>query len=203
MKDLILRDISKSYGDRRVLAQFSAICKAGEPTCILGPSGCGKTTLLRLILGLEQPDAGEILGTPQAASAVFQENRLFESFTALSNVAAVLSGSRRARHAAAEDCLAELGLGDSLHLPVSALSGGMKRRVAIARALVAHAGLLALDEPFTGLDADTKATVLHCVRRRSQGLITLLVTHDPGEAQALGARILHLPQLSTQAKTPS
>lgn len=203
MRDLILRDISKSYGDRQVLTHFSAVFPAGETTCILGPSGCGKTTLLRLILALEQPDAGEILGRTQATSAVFQENRLFESFTALSNVAAVLSGSRRARQAAAGDCLTELGLGDSLHLPVAALSGGMKRRVAIARALMAPGGLLVLDEPFSGLDADTKAAVLYCVQCRSQGVTTILVTHDPGEAQALGARILHLPHPCAQAKTPS
>jgi NitT/TauT family transport system ATP-binding protein len=195
MRDLILQDLSKSYGSRRVLEHFSAVFPAGETTCILGPSGCGKTTLLRLILNLEQPDAGQILDRPPAASAVFQENRLFEAFTTLSNAAAVLAGSRRERHAAAQAVLTELGLGDSLHLPVTALSGGMKRRVAIARALLVPTELLVLDEPFTGLDAATKAEVLQCIRRRSRGITTLLVTHDPGEAQLLGAGTLSLPSL--------
>ena len=195
MRDLILQDLSKSYGSRRVLEHFSAVFPAGETTCILGPSGCGKTTLLRLILALEQPDAGQILGRPPAVSAVFQENRLFEAFTTLSNAAAVLSGSRRERHAAAQAVLTELGLENSLYLPVTALSGGMKRRVAIARALLAPTELLVLDEPFTGLDAATKTGVLQCIRRHSRGITTLLVTHDPGEAQLLGAGTLSLPPL--------
>lgn len=195
MRNLILQDISKFYGSHKVLEHFSAVFLAGETTCILGPSGCGKTTLLRLILALEQPDSGQILGRPLSVSAVFQENRLFESFSALSNAAAVLSGSRRMRHTAAQAVLTELGLGDSLHLPITALSGGMKRRVAIARALLAPAELLILDEPLTGLDAATKSMVLQCIQSHSRGITTLLVTHDPAEAKFLGAKILSLPQL--------
>jgi len=201
MKDLILQNITKAYGHRKVLEQFSAVFPAGETTCILGPSGCGKTTLLRLILALETPDSGQILGQPDAMSVVFQENRLFESFTVLSNVTAVMTGHHRDRRSAAEICLSELGLVDSLHLPITALSGGMKRRVAIARALMVPTELLILDEPFSGLDNDTKAKVVDCVRRRTQGVTTLLVTHDMAEAQAMGApRILTFPR---QTKTPS
>lgn len=98
------------------------------------PQGVGKTTLLRIILGLEQPDHGTIQGQVRPVSAVFQENRLFEDFSALSNAAVVCpKGDRQeaARH------LTALGLADSLSLPVRALSGGMKRRVSIARAVLA------------------------------------------------------------------
>ena len=85
MTDLILEHISKRYGDHVVLEDFSARFPAGQCTCIMGPSGCGKTTLLRIILGLEQPDHGTIQGQVRPVSAVFQENRLFEDFSALSN----------------------------------------------------------------------------------------------------------------------
>ena len=136
-------------------------------------SGCGKTTPLRIILGLEQPDHGTIQGQVRPVSAVFQENRLFEDFSALSNAAVVCpKGDRQeaARH------LTALGLADSLSLPVRALSGGMKRRVSIARAVLAPGPLLVLDEPFTGLDRTTKAVVLDYLKRYTQGRTLLLVT---------------------------
>lgn len=101
MTDLILEHISKRYGDHVVLEDFSARFPAGQCTCIMGPSGCGKTTLLRIILGLEQPDHGTIQGQVRPVSAVFQENRLFEDFSALSNAAVVCpKGDRQeaARH---------------------------------------------------------------------------------------------------------
>ena len=109
MTDLILEHISKRYGDHVVLEDFSARFPAGQCTCIMGPSGCGKTTLLRIILGLEQPDHGTIQGQVRPVSAVFQENRLFEDFSALSNAAVVCpKGDRQeaARH------LTALGLAD-------------------------------------------------------------------------------------------
>ena len=162
MTDLILEHISKRYGDHVVLEDFSARFPAGQCTCIMGPSGCGKTTLLRIILGLEQPDHGTIQGQVRPVSAVFQENRLFEDFSALSNAAVVCpKGDRQEapRH------LTALGLADSLSLPVRALSGGMKRRVSIARAVLAPGPLLVLDEPFTGLDRTTKAAVLDYLKR--------------------------------------
>ena len=151
MNDLILEQVTKGFGDHVVLQEFSARFPGGQCTCIMGPSGCGKTTLLRLILGLEQPDSGRILGQTFPMAAVFQENRLFEDFSALSNVTAVCSKERRSE--AAQHLIA-LGLGESLHAPVRTLSGGMKRRVAVARAVLAPGEILILDEPFTGLDRE-------------------------------------------------
>lgn len=147
MTDLILEHISKRYGDHVVLEDFSARFPAGQCTCIMGPSGCGKTTLLRIILGLEQPDHGTIQGQVRPVSAVFQENRLFEDFSALSNAAVVCpKGDRQeaARH------LTALGLADSLSLPVRALSGGMKRRVSIARAVLAPGPFWSWTNPLQG-----------------------------------------------------
>lgn len=189
MKDLVLEHVEKRYGDKVVLRDFSARFPGGECTCIMGPSGCGKTTLLRLILGLETPDGGQILGRSFPMAAVFQENRLFEDFSALSNVTAVCPKERRpeaARH------LMALGLGESLHAPVRTLSGGMKRRVAVARAVLAPGEVLVLDEPFTGLDRDTKAAVLAYLKDHTQERTLLLVTHDPAERDALAQHTLDM-----------
>ena len=189
MTDLILEHIHKRYGEKVVLGDFSARFPAGTCTCIMGPSGCGKTTLLRLILGLEAADGGTISGRRFPMAAVFQENRLFEDFSALSNVSAVCAKENRklaARH------LAALGLADSLTAPARTLSGGMKRRVAIARAVLAPGDLLILDEPFTGLDRDTKAVVLDYLKAHTQGRTLLLVTHDPVERDALAQQVLEM-----------
>lgn len=189
MTDLILEHIEKRYGEKVVLRDFSARFPAAVCTCIMGPSGCGKTTLLRLILGLEAADGGTISGRTFPMAAVFQENRLFEDFSALSNVSAVCARENRkqaARH------LAHLGLGASLAAPVRTLSGGMKRRVAIARAVLAPGELLILDEPFTGLDRDTKAVVLDYLKAHTQGRTLLLVTHDPAERDALAQQVLEM-----------
>ena len=189
MSDLILEHIHKRYGEKVVLRDFSTRFPAGTCTCIMGPSGCGKTTLLRLILGLEEADGGTISGRRFPMSAVFQENRLFEDFSALSNVSAVCA--RGSRQEAARQ-LSALGLAGSLHAPVRTLSGGMKRRVAIARAVLAPGELLILDEPFTGLDRDTKAVVLDYLKAHIQGRTLLLVTHDPAERDALANQVLEM-----------
>ncbi len=189
MTDLILEHIHKRYGEKVVLRDFSTRFPAGTCTCIMGPSGCGKTTLLRLILGLEEADGGTISGRRFPMSAVFQENRLFEDFSALSNVSAVCA--RGSRQEAARQ-LSALGLAGSLHAPVRTLSGGMKRRVAIARAVLAPGELLILDEPFTGLDRDTKAVVLDYLKAHIQGRTLLLVTHDPAERDALANQVLEM-----------
>ena len=189
MTDLILTDITKTYGEKTVLQDFSHTFPAGKRTCIMGPSGCGKTTLLRIILGLETQDRGTMTGRPERVSAVFQENRLFEDFSALSNLAAVCHhGGRQSM----SDHLTELGLGDSLHKPVRTLSGGMKRRVAIARAVLAPGELMILDEPFTGLDQDTKKIVLDYLKHHTQGRTLLVVTHDPAERDALADEVLDM-----------
>ena len=189
MNDLILTNITKAYGEKVVLDGFSHAFPAGKRTCIMGPSGCGKTTLLRIILGLETTDGGTITGRPERVSAVFQENRLFEDFSALSNLAAVCHhGDKQVM----TDHLTELGLGDSLHKPVRTLSGGMKRRVAIARAVLAPGDLVVLDEPFTGLDKDTKEVVVSYLKHHTQGRTLIIVTHDPAERDALADEVLDM-----------
>lgn len=178
-------NVSKSYAGRQVLDHFSAVFPAHETTVIMGPSGCGKTTLLRLLLGLERPDDGRISGLPDKISAVFQEERLCSPFSALANVRLV-TGKSVSRQTI-EQHLAEIGLSGSIRQPVRTLSGGQQRRVSIVRAVLAESNLILLDEPFKGLDVDTKDRVMTYVKTMAQGKTLVLVTHDAAEAGQLAA----------------
>ncbi|NCA98657.1 MAG: ABC transporter ATP-binding protein [Clostridia bacterium] len=178
-----IRKVSKSYAGRPVLDQFSAVLPDHETTVIMGPSGCGKTTLLRLLMGLEHPDDGQIEGLPVKISAVFQEERLCSPFSAQANVRLV-TGKSVSRQTI-EQHLAEIGLSGSIEQPVRTLSGGQQRRVSIVRAMLADSDLIVLDEPFKGLDADTKRSVLTYVQSKAKGKTLLVVTHDAAEAIAL------------------
>ncbi len=187
---VIIDKLTKSYGDKVALSPFSCTLAEGEIVCLLGQSGCGKTTLLRLLLGLETPTGGDVTGLPDAVSAVFQEDRLCPSFSAVTNVSLALG--RQVSRAQIVSLLTELGLGDAIAKPVRELSGGMQRRVAIARSLLCPADLYLMDEPFKGLDEDTRKTVMDVVLSRTKGKTLLLVTHDPEEAAYLGGRIIHM-----------
>lgn len=193
--DVILRSLCKSFGNQHVLKDFSTTFLEGSITCIMGPSGCGKTTLLRLLLGLEQADSGKILGAEVSKAAVFQENRLFEAFSPVSNIAAVLPGSPNRAWISAQ--LSELGLGSHLNAPTHTLSGGMKRRVALARAMLAPASLVLLDEPFTGLDQQTKERAMSFVTEHAASKTILLVTHDASDSAFWEASTLTLTPTSS------
>ena len=188
--EIELRKVSKAFGEKQVLKDFSHTFPRGELTCVMGPSGCGKTTLLSLLLGLDTPDSGEILGLDGLKkSAVFQEDRLCENAGAVSNIRLVNPALTKGE---AEGMLRELGLSDSLRQPVRTLSGGLKRRVAILRALAADYDVLFCDEPFKGLDQGTKALVMDYFLGKTRKKTVILVTHDKSEAQALGGRLLLL-----------
>ena len=184
--------LTKAYGDNTVLDGFTHAFPEGRVSCVLGRSGCGKTTLLRLIAGLEAPDAGTILGVPEGGIAmVFQEDRLPPQLTAAGCLRMVLPRTPD-REARIGEALGALGLGDAPDQPVREFSGGMRRRVALARALLYPAPLILLDEPFKGLDAATRAAAIDFARPRLAGRTALLVTHDPEDAAAFGADRLAL-----------
>ena len=187
---IVIEHISKNYGDTVVFRDFSARLPLGETSVITGVSGGGKTTLLRLILGLETPDTGAITGVPARRAAVFQEDRLCPQLTALENVLLV-SGKKKEREA--RDILTRLGLGESLAVPAAELSGGMRRRCALARALCAEFDLLALDEPFKGLDEANRRAAMDAVRALPGDKTILLVTHDAAEAEFFGGNRLSIP----------
>ena len=184
-------NVRKSYGHKVVLSDFSADFAEGRITAVMGPSGCGKTTLLRLLLGLEQPDSGEITRKEGAVAAVFQEDRLSEPLSAVANVRLVRPALSRA---SARGLLAELGLSEEdVTKSVSTLSGGMRRRVALARAIAADADTVVLDEPFSALDEATKASVMMAVKEHLRGKTVLLVTHDAKEAESFADEVFVFP----------
>lgn len=182
--------ICKAYGEKQVLEGLDLPLAEGKITALMGASGRGKTTILRILMGLERADSGEILGMEGVRiSAVFQEDRLLERLTAEGNLRFVAEGEEQLRQI--PTLLSELGLGGETE-PAATFSGGMKRRLAIARALLADYDLLVLDEPFRGLDEDTKAQVMETVRRHSMEKTVLLVTHDEEEAKALAQKVIQI-----------
>ena len=185
---IIVRNLCKSFEDKNVLVQFCANIPLRQTTAVMGASGIGKTTLANILLGFEKADGGEIIGLPDKKSAVFQEDRLSENFSALANVQAVCK-TKQAKANAAE-LLCELGLQNDIKTKVSSLSGGMRRRVSLARALCAEYDFLVLDEPFKGLDEATKALAMRTVKQHTSGKTVLLITHEKETADALADHII-------------
>ena len=183
-----LINISKSYNGERVLENVSLSVGRGDTLMLYAASGSGKTTLLRIIMGLEKPDSGELHGVPKRISAVFQEDRLPEEFTAVKCVKMTCGADKAEilRH------LAEVGLSGLGSKRVKELSGGMKRRVAIVRALMHSSDMLILDEPFNGMDAETKALVIEYIKRHRSGRTLIFVSHSSEDAALLNARTEYL-----------
>ena len=188
---ILLSHIRKSYGPLPVLRDLSLTIEDGASVCIMAPSGGGKTTLLRLLLGLEQPDDGLISGL-RPASALFQEDRLLDGFSPLENLRLV-SGCRPDRDL--EELLLPLLPPTCFRQPASELSGGMRRRLALVRAMAAPSHLLVLDEPFTGLDDETRSAAVAYLRAHRAGRTLILATHDIRDAVDLGAKIFLLSDL--------
>jgi len=190
MGDVRVAGLWKAFGSNTVLNDINMQFADGTRTVIMGESGCGKTTLLRIIMGVEKLDSGEVSGVPRSISAVFQENRLFEEFGSVSNIAfAAEKGTSREvimRH------LAEVGLSESAYQSVGKMSGGMKRRVAIVRALLAKRELLLLDEPLKGLDEQNREKVAEYIKRHSEGVTTIIVTHDADDVALMDAALVRM-----------
>ncbi|AVH24289.1 ABC transporter ATP-binding protein [Nocardia cyriacigeorgica] len=184
--------LRKSFGDKTVLDGVDLIIRRGEFVVLLGPSGTGKTTLLRLLTGLEVPDAGEVL-VPGRRTTVYQEPRLIPSKRVLANVLIGLRRNRITREAGLA-ALAEVQLDGKANQWPATLSGGEAQRAALARALVRDPELLLLDEPFAALDALTRLRMQDLVgelvaRHRPA---VLMVTHDVDEAVRLADRVIVL-----------
>ncbi len=201
--DIHIKGLEKRFGDKTVLSGIDLEIPAGQFVAIVGHSGCGKSTLLRLLVGLDQPSAGEIrFGTEEAtatnarARIVFQEPRLLPWAKIDENVGVGLPNEVPAkdREQLILDTLHEVGLRDRAREWPSVLSGGQKQRVALARALVSHPALLALDEPLGALDALTRMSMQTLLERvwYAQGMTAVLVTHDVAEAVALADRVIVL-----------
>lgn len=163
--------ICKSFDGQQVLTDFSAVYEPGQTYILNSPSGSGKTTLLHMLAGILEPDSGKVEGAGRC-SMVFQEDRLCMGCSAVKNVELVTGDSRRA-----ENALSKLLPPEALQKPCGELSGGMKRRVALVRAMEADSDYVLLDEPFTGMDADTRAHAEGYIRERQSGRTILMATH--------------------------
>lgn len=190
-----MHQVCKQFDGKTVLDRLELHLEAGQRYAMMGVSGSGKTTLLNLLMGLVKPDSGTIeMPEGLRISTVFQENRLIEGMTAVANIRLVCPVSAEN----ARSLLLEMGIEeDSLPQPVSAYSGGMKRRVAIARALLAEYDLLLLDEPYKGLDEDTRRQVAAVVQRLTEGKTLLMVTHEPDDTH--GHHLIELNSEQTNA----
>lgn len=184
---IALNNINISYGNLKVLENFSISLEKGKVHCIFGASGCGKTTLLNALTGINKIESGEKFSLENKKfSYVFQEDRLLPWATALENVLFVLRDRYCDEEAKqiAEKYLNIVGLGKFINAYPSELSGGMQRRVSFARALSYRGEVFILDEPFKGLDFKLKTELINYLLESDikENSYIVFVTHDMQEA---------------------
>lgn len=204
---LELKHVKKSFDGTDVLKDISIDVQDGEIVSILGPSGCGKTTLLNLILGLLDPDDGQILYDGEditrvpmqkrGFNIVFQDYALFPNLNVRRNIYYGLRNKPDiSTQAEVQDLIELLGLEEHLDKHIDQLSGGQKQRVALARTLVMKPKILLLDEPLSALDGVIKESIKDRIRQiaKQYNLTTIIVTHDPEEALTMSHRVLIINQ---------
>ena len=208
-----IKNIAKSFGDNEVLKGISCTLRQGETNLIIGGSGTGKSVLLKCIIGLVRPDAGDVLYNGRSfygsdkeeqqairreMGVLFQGGALFDSQTVHQNVqfpldmlASQPTGEKRDR---VEFCLERVGLAGTGKLMPSEISGGMKKRVAIARAIVMNPKYLFCDEPNSGLDPLTGVKIDELVREITDEyqITTVVITHDMNSVMEIGDNVIFL-----------
>ncbi len=204
-KNLVLKNISKSFGSLVAVDNVSLTVDPGEFICFLGPSGCGKTTLLRIITGFEFQTSGDIsygeknlnnvIPQKRDFGIVFQSYALFPNMTVQQNIAFGLKMRRMPQKLIdkrVDEMLELMGLAEwNKHYP-SQLSGGQQQRVALARAIAIKPNVLLLDEPLSALDAKIRVRLRAVIKRLQQdlGITMIYVTHDQEEALSMADRIV-------------
>jgi len=210
-----IKNIKKSFGDRIILDDISAVMAAGKCNLIIGASGSGKTVLTKCIVGLFQPDRGEVLydgqnmitmeekdrkHLRQQIGMLFQGSALFDSMTVEQNLMFPLnmfsSMTYKERKKRANEVLDRVNLKDANKKYPAEISGGMKKRVGIARALVLNPKYLFCDEPNSGLDPQTSLLIDKLIKEITDefGTTTIVVTHDMNSVMEIGDHIVYMYQ---------
>lgn len=199
---LELKELTKTYGKQKVFDNLDLEIEDNEFFVVLGPSGTGKSTLLKLIVGIEQPDSGRVIlngkditdlpPNKRNIAMVFQNYALYPNMSVFDNIAFPLrmhkvSGMRRRVQEAAE----KLNISDILKKNVTKISGGQKQRVALARAIVREPAIFLLDEPLSNLDARIRYSAREELKRIQRDLNNtfIFVTHDQSEAASMADRV--------------
>jgi len=210
---LSVKHLNKSFDGKQVLKDLSFDLMEGEFLSILGPSGCGKTTLLRILIGLDHADSGEILKGGKDISGlssydrgmgiVFQNYALFPNMTVLQNVQYALSLRKETKKDAkltALRTLEQVGLLDQMHKRPNQLSGGQQQRVAIARTLATNPDIILLDEPISALDVTNREIMKAELKalQKKFNVTMLFITHDQEEAFFLSDRVMVMDEGSIQ-----
>jgi phospholipid/cholesterol/gamma-HCH transport system ATP-binding protein len=213
---IAVEGLHKSFGGHHVLNGISLAVRSGETLAVLGRSGTGKSVLLRLIIGLDQPDSGSIcihghdiagLSLDQMGAIrkkmgfLFQHAALYDSLSVAENVAFPLQHHRREmsrseRSDRVRQLLAEVGMEGNLDKMPSDISGGMQKRVGLARALALEPEILLLDEPTAGLDPISSGEIDDLVLKlqREHHMASIVVTHDLHSAQTIANHLALLDQ---------
>lgn len=195
-KMIEFRNVVKRFGEAAVLDGLTFDVEKGEILAVVGPSGTGKSVTLQHIVGLLEPDAGEVTVATDRIGYLFQSGALLAWKTVWENVALPLvettrlkAGEIDRRVAAA---LAAVGLADDAAKYPAEISGGMQKRAGLARAIVCEAEVILYDEPTSGLDPVTSAQITRLIRdvNRTRGVTSVVVTHDLGSAFRIASRIL-------------
>ncbi len=202
---LTVEGLTRRFGGRDVVCDVSLRVLPGQVTCLLGPSGCGKSTTLRMIAGVDRPDAGRVILDGEVLcddsthiapehrriGLIFQDFALFPHLTVAQNVCFGLTGSKPEKLRRAEEILDRVHLTGFLDAYPHELSGGEQQRVALARAIAPKPRVMLMDEPFSGLDnrlrdgiRDETLDIL-----KEEGTAVVLVTHEPEEAMRMADEI--------------
>ena len=207
--------LHKAFGEQVVLKNVSLTVERGKTLLVLGRSGTGKSVLLKLLIGLQKPDNGEIEINGEKVTTLplnelnevrkkigflFQNAALYDSLTVEENVAFPmrrhLKMNNDERQARVRELLARVGMEDALKKMPANISGGMKKRVGLARALALDPEIMLLDEPNAGLDPITAAEIDELIRdlQQERGITSIIVTHDMRSVQTVADRVALLNQ---------
>jgi phospholipid/cholesterol/gamma-HCH transport system ATP-binding protein len=210
-----IKNISKSFGERKIIDDVSFNFYPGKTNLMIGESGCGKTTILKLMVGLHSPDSGQILYSGKdfpslpprdqqeirkEIGMLFQAGALFDSQTLEENVRFPLDMFTRLTKAEKLDrvnfCLERVKLEGRNKLYPSELSGGMKKRAALARAIANNPKYLFCDEPNSGLDPKTSIVIDELIQdiTREYNITTIVITHDMNSVLEIGENIMFVYQ---------